>query len=320
MGEIELSIVIPTWDSKDQVVGCLQSIYKCVQGISFEVLLVVNGSRDGTQEVVKDTFPNVILIDNGKNLGFTKGTNLGIRRSRGKYVLLLNDDTVVLPGALEEMMTYLEEHHDVGSVGPQLINRDGSKQNCIHNFPSVQTEIVPLFLMQILYPRQYPNKRVHYDKPMDVPSILGACMMIKRETIEKVGLLDEGFFSYMEETDWHLRALHMGYRTVHIPYIQVYHLLGASSKKRFPGPSRVEYYRSLYRFYWKRYGTNVYRIILFIKLFKLMVNVSSLFLVCMVTLFRKEGPRSRLRSYAYLLAWHFRGCPAHMGLSGDQGK
>jgi GT2 family glycosyltransferase len=279
------------------------------------MILVVNGSEDGTQEIVRDMFPQVMLIDNKENLGFSKGNNMGIQRANGKYILLLNDDTIMLPGALEKMMSYLDGHHDVGSVGPQLINRDGSKQNCIHNFPSILTEIIPISLLQRLFPRSYPNKRIHYDRPVDVPAVLGACMMVRREAIEKVGLLDEGFFCYLEETDWHLRLKNAGYRIVHIPYIEIYHMQGASSKKRLPGPSRVEYNRSLYRFYRKQYGTNVYRIIFVMKWFKLIVTVISLFFLCMITCLRKERPKNRLKSYAYLLAWHFRGRPSHMGLS-----
>jgi GT2 family glycosyltransferase len=310
----DVSIIITTWNSKDLVIAVLRSIVENVKGISFEVILVVNGSKDGTQGIVKELFQQVIVIDNEENLGFTKANNIGIQRARGKHILLLNDDTIVLPGSLEQMAGYLSAHEDTALVGPQLLHRDGSKQNCIHNFPSILNEIIPTSVFQIAFPRLYPSKRMHYEEPVDVQAVTGACMMVRREAIEKVGLLDEGFFSYLEETDWHLRMRQAGYRIVHIPSAEIYHVQGASSKKRFPGQSSVEYYRSLYHFFQKHYGTRAYQGLLAIKWIGLAVNVPFLFLLCLLTGFRRKRLRARMQSYAYLLAWHWKGRPAHMGL------
>ncbi len=315
MDEIMVSIVIPTWNSKKLVVQCLESIVEATKGVSFEVILVVNGSQDGTQVTVQNRFPHVILIENRYNLGFTRAVNMGMQRAKGKYILLLNDDTIVVPGALEEMVRYLDAQPDVGSVGVQLINTDGSKQHCIHNFPSPLTEIFPVALLEKLFPRFYPNKRIHYDAPVDVPAVLGACMMIRRDAIETVGMLDEGYFAYLEETDWQMRFRDAGFRVVHLPNVKIYHMQGASSKKRMPGPSRVEYYRSLYRFYGKHYGTTICRVILVLKWFRLIGTLVSLSLLCAATGLRKERPKNRLKSYAYLFTWHLKGRPAHMGLS-----
>jgi GT2 family glycosyltransferase len=315
MSTVDLSVIIATWNSKDLVIECVRSLYENVKGISFEVILVVNGSVDGTQEAVETLFPQVIMLHNSKNMGFTRANNRGIQRATGRHILLLNDDTIVLAGALEKMVDYLTANPDVGVVGAQLIHMDDSKQNCIHNFPSILTEVVPAFLLQIVFPHVYPSKRRHYEKPIPVPAVLGACMMIRHEAIQKVGLLDEGFFSYLEETDWLLRMGQAGYRTVHIPDARIYHIHGASSKKRFPGASRVEYYRSLYRFFQKHYGTTTYRSLLIIKWVGLVVNVFFLFVLCLLTGFRKKRLRDRFQSYAYLLVWHCRGRPDHMGLS-----
>jgi len=310
----DVSIIIATWNAKDLVIENLRSIFENVKGLSLEVILVVNGSKDGTQGLVREIFPQVVLIDNEENLGFTKANNIGIRLAAGKHLLLLNDDTVVLPGSVEEMAAYLNAHEDTAVVGPQLLNRDGSKQNCIHNIPSILNEIIPTFIFQIVLPSRYPSKREHYTEPLEVQAILGACMMVRREAIEKVGLLDEGFFSYLEETDWHLRFTQAGYRIVHIPSAAIYHVHGASSKKRFPGQSRVEYYRSLYYFFRKHYGTGAYRSLVVMKSMRLAVSVLFLFLFCLLTGFRKERLKARMESYAYLLSWHWKGRPANMGL------
>jgi GT2 family glycosyltransferase len=315
MDETLVSAVIPTWNSKELVVQCLESIYATTKELSLEVILVVNGSQDGTQATVQDRFPQVRSIDNRYNVGFTRATNMGIQRARGRYILLLNDDTIVVPGALEEMVRYLDEHPDVGAIGPQLISADGAKQHCIHNFPSLLTEIFPIALLQMLFPRTYPHKRIHYDDPVDVPAVLGACMMIRRDVIEAVGMLDEGYFAYLEETDWQRQFRGAGFRVVHLPNVHIYHLQGASSKKRMPGPSRVEYYRSLYRFYGKQYGTTICRLILVLKWFKLISTLVSLSLLCAATFLRKERPKNRLKSYVYLFRWHLKGRPPEMGLS-----
>jgi len=315
MDEIMVSIVIPTWNSKALVVQCLESIYEATKEISFEVILVVNGSQDGTQGTVQTRFPQAILIENRYNLGFTRAVNMGMQRAKGTKILLLNDDTIVVPGALEEMVRYLDEHPDVGTVGVQLIDKDGSKQHCIHNFPSLLTEIFPVALLEKLFPHAYPNKRIHYDDPVDVPAVLGACMMIRRDVIDAVGMLDEGYFAYLEETDWQMRFKDAGFRVVHLPNVKIYHMQGASSKKRMPGPSRVEYYRSLYRFYGKQYGTAICRMILVMKWFRMIGTLISLSLLCAVTCLRKEKPKNRLKSYFYLFVWHLKGRPAHMGLS-----
>ena len=313
----DLSIVILTWNTKPLVVDCLGSIYGNVRGISFEVILVVNGSTDGTQAAVRDRYPQVMMIENAVNVGFTRGNNMGIRETAGRHVLLLNDDTIVLPGALEGMVHVLDGRPDVGAVGPQLLGKDGAKQNAIHAFPSLLTELVPPFLLELLFPGRFPSKRISHEGPVEVPAVLGAAMTIRREALDRVGLLDEGFFSYLEETDWLLRAKRAGYKTVFLPESSIHHIHGASSKKKFPGPSRVEFHRSLYRFFEKHHGQRSCALLVALKWIGLSVNVLSLSIACLFTAFRKERLRIRLRSYVYLLAWHAKGRPPGMGLAAE---
>jgi len=314
-----LSIVILTWNAREMVLDCLGSIHEEAGDLSLEVVLVVNGSRDGTAEAVRERFPWVRLIENERNVGFTRGSNLGIRESRGAYVLLLNDDTRVLPGSLQEMIRYVEAHPDVGAVGPQLVGPDGGKQSSVHGIPSLLSELVPVALLEWILPRAFPGKRRSYPGPVTVPAVLGACMLVRREALDRVGLLDEGFFAFLEETDWHLRAHTQGYRTVFLPDVNVVHIQGASSKKRFPGPTRVEYYRSLYRFHRKHYGPLVFGAILAFRWVKLLLNVLWLFLLDRAIGRWKEKVGVRYRSFLYLLRWHLRGRPAAMGLAGGSG-
>jgi len=312
---IDLSIVLVTWNGRALILPCLQSIYENVRRISYEVIVVVNGSNDGTQAEIKKQFPQTILVEKERNVGYTRGNNEGIRKARGRYVLLLNDDTLIPAMTLEKMIAYLDEHPDVASVGPQLIDEKGSKQNCIHNIPTVLTEFVPYFILQMLFPRSFPSKRVDYQEPVDVMALQGACMVLRREALQSVGLLDEGYFAYLEETDWFLRLQRAGSRAVLLPDVYVVHYLGSSTKKRFQGPARVEYRRSLHRFFRKHYNNTIYGAFSVVQWTKALWNVTFHFLFCFLTGFRRKKTLNRFRSYLYVLKWYLRGKPAVMGLS-----
>jgi GT2 family glycosyltransferase len=140
---------------------------------------------------------------------------------------------------LEACVRYLDAHPDVGVVGPQLLNADGSKQNCVHNYPSLVTEIVPKGLLETLWPRRFPSKRYTHATPFDVQAMIGACLVVRREVLEHVGLMPEDYFFFMEETDWCYRIRRAGWRIVLVPDAAVVHLHGASSKKRMPVETRT---------------------------------------------------------------------------------
>lgn len=278
-----------------------------------EVIVVDNGSQDGSGSEVKKAFPFVRLIENKRNVGFAKAANQGILKAFGKYVLLLNPDTQVKNGAIERLMTFMDTHSDAGVAGAQLLNSDDSKQNSIANFPSLATELLNKSFLRWLFPKKFPGKERNYSEPVEVDSVIGACMMARKDALDQVGLLDEDYFLFLEETDWCYRMKKGGWKIYHVPQAEVYHFQGKSAeavKKK----AKIEFYRSRYHFFKKNRG-DLDCLILFIGLmFRLGIELIFTFLVCLFSFFTIMKWRTRLYTYAYLVGWHMRGCPLSMGL------
>ena len=312
----DLSIVIVTWNAVDVLLDALASIEREVLSrrdegrIETETLVVDNGSRDGTVEAVRERFAWAEVIDLPENVGFAAGNNVGLRRAKGRHAVLLNSDTVVLPDALEKCVRYLDTHPDVGVVGPQLLNPDRSKQNCIHNYPGFATELLPKGLLETLLPGRFPSKRYEHPEPIDVPAVLGACLFVRREVLDSVGLMPEDYFFFLEETGWCYRIARAGWRIVHVPDAHVVHIFGASTKKKIPAETRIEYHRSLYHFFRKNRGVASAAAILVLRVLKGMLYVSA---GALPALFR-ERARDRWRQNVRVLSWHLRGRPADEGL------
>ena len=299
---VDLSIVIVAWNVRELVLDCLASIREAKLGVSYEVILVDNGSADFTVETVSRQFPETRILALPKNIGFGAGNNRGLEVMRGRHAVLLNSDTIVLPGGLEACVRYLDEHPRVGAVGPQLLNPDRTKQNCIHNSPNLVSEVVGQSLLRRLFPRRYPSKLVDYDGPVEVEAVLGACLFARREVIEQVGMIDEGYFFFLEETDWCHRIRAAGWRIAHLPDAYVIHLYGESTKKKTPLRTRIEYYRSRYLFFQKNRSAAAYRVLRAIVMAKILLGVVF-------------GGR-RADEYRKILAWHRAGEPSTAGLSG----
>ena len=187
---ISLSIIIVSWNTKEYLLLCLESIFKKDNRIPQEIIVIDNGSQDGSGEEVKKKFPFVHLIENRGNLGFAKAANQGLEKASGQYVLLLNPDTQVKRGAIERFISFMESNPEAGVVGGQLLNSDGSRQNSIANFPSLATELFNKSLLRWLFPKRFPGKERDYLEPIEVDSVIGACMMVRREVIEQVGPFD----------------------------------------------------------------------------------------------------------------------------------
>ncbi len=308
-----LSVIIVNWNTKEYLLGCLSSFIQRKEEYLQEVILVDNGSQDGSVAEVRRLFPEVLLIENGQNLGFAKAVNQGLRIARGEYLLLLNPDTQFKNNALQRLMTFMERHPEVGIAGGQLIHEDGSKQNSIANYPSLATELFNKNLLRWLWPERFPGKGREYPQPIEVDSVIGACMMVRREAIEQVGLLDEDYFLFLEETDWCYRMKRAGWKVYHVPHAEVYHFQGKSAerdKKR----AKVEYYRSRYIFFNKHKGFLQYFILRVGLFIKLVVECLSMTSACILTGFRVRRWRNRLKIFAYLLWWHLKGCSEGMGL------
>jgi len=303
---MDLSIVIVNWNTKKLLLDCLASVFETIKNISMEVWLVDNASSDGSVEAVRKIYPSVHIIQNQKNLGFAAANNQAFKKMQGRYTLLLNTDTVLTEGAVETIYNFMEQHPDVGIACGQLLNQDGSKQNSFANFPSLASLIFGEALLQLLFPKKYPNKRKAHVSPMEVDSCIGACMMVRAEAIEEVGWLDESFFFFFEETDWAYRMKQAGWKVCLLPSARIFHLQGQSVGHNIQ--SRILYYRSRY-IYFKKWHQGIYGLIRGIIFVRLLINAALNLIGFVGTLGCHTGIRNKLDTYAKLIAWHLAGCP-----------
>jgi GT2 family glycosyltransferase len=310
---MDLSIIIVNWNTRNLLVQCLSSIYQTVRTVEMEVWVVDNGSKDGSGTAAVEKFPKTKFVQNKVNFGFARANNQVLNLAAGRYLLLLNPDTKVSSGAVEKLISFMNAHPEAGGAGAQLINSDGSKQNSIANFPSLATELLNKNVLRWLFPKQFPGKERNYSESVEVDSVIGACMIVRREALEQVGLLDEDYFLFLEETDWCYRMKRVGWKIYHVPQAEVYHFQGKSTeteRKR----AKVEYYRSRYHFFRKNRGKFQWTILLVGLLIRLEFELLSTATASLVTFFAIEGLRKKLAIYTYLFWWHLKLCPEDMGL------
>ena len=221
-----VSIVIVNWNGKKHLSYSLSSLKK-INYPSFEVIVVDNGSTDGSIELVNSLTRNkkiIKLIKNKKNLGFAEANNIGFREAKGKYVLLLNNDTKVTPDFLKKLVDVMNENKKIGVVQPKIVFMDSKKLQAGGAFLTNTG-----FLYHFGYGKNPDEKK--YNQPMDIFSANGSCMLVKREVIERVGLFDPDFFCYFEETDFCWRVWLAGYKIIYVPSSVIYHK-GAQTAKR----------------------------------------------------------------------------------------
>lgn len=252
---MDLSILIVNWNTRDLLTLCLGAIPPAVGEWSHEVVVVDNGSTDGSPETVRADFPWVRLIENGENAGFVRATNQAIAESRGDYLLLLNSDALAPPGSLARMVSFMRDHSDAGAVAPKLINPDGSFQASYARFPTLLSESLSAFgLNRRLWGPHHPSPPPRPDeKPHPVDWAPGACLLLRRSAVESVGPLDEGFWMYSEDTDLCYRIHRAGWKVYYLPDVEIVHFGGASSQQCRP-ESVGRLYRSKIRFFRKHYG------------------------------------------------------------------
>jgi len=253
---MDLSIIIVNYNTKIYLKDCLESLYKTTRGITLEVIVVDNGSLDGSPEMIEKDFPDVKLIKNEKNLGFTKANNQGISMATGEFILLLNSDTVLNEGSITPALKYMRENPDIGIIGCKHLNEDGTIQPSCFHFPNIMTLLWDLTLLSKLFPKsrifgRYAMTYWDYNSTMEVDRVMGSYLMVSRKVVDKIGLLDEDFFIYEEETDWCYRAKKAGLKVVFFHESTIIHLGGKATADTF---FRVEGIRSMHKFYKKHYG------------------------------------------------------------------
>ena len=311
---MKLSIIIVGWNVEFDLVQCLNSLGENPPSEPFETIVVDNNSSDATVAVVKEKFPQVKVIANQDNRGFAAANNQGIEISSGEYVLLLNPDTIVHPNALDILIKFLDEHPDVGACGSKLLNDDGSVQASVRRFPTFRgvlyshtvCRLLGLFRPQY---RKWMMKDFGYDEQTDVDQLMGAALLVRKSTIDKVGLLDADFFMYFEEVDWCYRIKQAGWRLVFLPESVITHLGGRSSSQ--VPLKRIMTLTSLLVFFRKHRGKVSSR--LFSITFKLAVIIRNIchliigiftFIVAMIIFDseRKKKATGKIKLHALLLS------------------
>lgn len=257
---VDLAIVIVSYNTRGLLRQCLSSLQASLSreaSLSTVVVVVDNGSTDGSVDLVRREFASVRLLDLGENLGFAAANNAGFRAVEAHYVLLLNPDTEVLGDAPGTLVRFLSDNPSVGAAGGRLLNPDLSFQHSCFRFPTLPMTFLDLFpinhrLINARLNGRYP--RAAYSRPFSIDHPLGACLIVRSEVIQRVGALDEGFFMYCEEVDWCYRIKQAGWNIQYCRSAQVIHHAGASSRQN-AGPMLVELHRSRDRFFRKHYGS-----------------------------------------------------------------
>lgn len=248
---MQLSTIIVSWNTRDLLKHCLHSVERASRELAAETIVVDNNSNDGSGRMVREQFPQVQLIENRENLGFARGNNQGIRRSQGKYLLLLNSDTEVAPRSFQVLVDFITARPNVGAVGARLLNADGSLQPSCFPMLTPGREIWQLVFLDRIWRRStYPMYRWDVTTPREVEVIKGACLMLRREALDQVGLLDEEYFMYTEEVDLCYRLSLAGWRLWWVPRAKVVHY-GGQSTQLMSDRMYVQLYRSKVQFYRK---------------------------------------------------------------------
>lgn len=265
---IDLGIVIVNWNTRDYLRRCLQTVQASEGDFSFKVVVVDNASTDGSADMVRAEFPTVEVIPSPTNGGFSYGNNLGLRalgyRGAGavdaeapRYALLLNPDTEVPPESLYGMVQFMDSRPDVGVAGPKLVLEDGSLDlACRRSFPTPRVSFYRFSGLSKLFPKnpqfgRYNMTFVDPDVEIEVDSVVGAYMQVRREAIRDAGLLDETFFMYGEDLDWAFRIKKAGWKVFYHPQVTVRHVKRAASRRS--KKAQFEFQRAMLIFYRKHY-------------------------------------------------------------------
>lgn len=256
---MDLSIIIVNWNSADYVRACVDSLYRFLRGIEFEIIVVDNASGDHCEEMLRENFPGVTFVQTGANCGFARANNIGFARSSGEVVLFLNPDTEISDDSLVKMLSRLRANDAAAAAGARLLNTDGSLQtSCVQSFPTIANQLLDFDFLRRKFPtwKLWGTRSLYRtdNEPADVDAISGACFMMKRNICEKVGMFSETYFMYSDDLDLSFKIKKAGYRILYLSDCTVTHHGGKSSAKQEDNFADLWQRESLAQFFRQAHG------------------------------------------------------------------
>ena len=317
---MKLSIVILCWNDLKVIGDCLRSIYAGTHEAEFEIIVSVNGSADRSVEFIRENYPSVRVMENGANLGFSKGNNVGIRASQGELILILNPDTIIPDGALDKWVQFIDRHPEAGAFGCRLLDPDGAFQGIPRPFFTVRgLWIAALYLRPLFYLSKKFVSDVYWgwngDTEQAVDCICGACLIVRGSLLKSLGGFDEQFVYHFEEMDLCRRIWSAGYPIIYTPDVTITHL-GGQSTKQYPLPFELEKYRNGYRYFYKYYGSRGARSYRRITLVNLRIRQLGYGLIQLMV--PNEAMKKRLEMFRVAALWNKRIDPLRLVQEGEE--
>ncbi len=298
---MQVSIIIVNWNTQQIICDCLRSIYSQPGKNNCEVIVIDNASSDDSVEVFKRDFPNVILIENNDNRGFAAANNQGIKIAKGKYVLLLNSDTIVLDKAIEKVVDFTDMYPEVAVVGCRVLNPDKTLQRSCFMYDS----LLNMFLSSSYLHKLFPKSRFfgrqwmtwcNFDEEISVEAIKGCFMLVRRAAIDQVGLMDEEFFMYAEEADWCYRFRLAGWDIRFAPVGEIIHF-GGQSTAQVSGKMLIELRLSILKFIQKHHGWLKYKVACFLTIMFFVIRIPIWLAIAIINGKKRKQALDRSRIY-----------------------
>lgn len=314
---MDVSVIIVNYNVRAFLNSALISLFKSLEGLDAEIFVVDNASDDGSVELIKTNFPSVHLIANSANVGFAKANNQAMALAKGKYLLLINPDTLVQEDSITTLIKYFEEHSDAGMVGCKILNPDGTLQlACRRSFPTPWVAFTKTFGLSAFFPRskkfaQYNLTYRNPDETYEVDAISGSFMMMSREVYEKIGGLDETFFMYGEDLDWCYRVQQAGWKVFYVPTTSIIHYKGESTRRSDLDELKV-FYNAMRLFVQKHHsGSPVFEWFIYSGIYirKFFANLARIIKPLMIVLFDVVIVNSTILIAKYIRTEHILGFP-----------
>ncbi len=319
---MKLSIIILCWNDRKVIADCLESIFANAHSTEFEVIVSDNGSTDGSIEYIRTTHPQVLLIENGRNLRFAKANNVGIRASGGEYALILNPDTLIHQGTLDTLVSSADRHPEVGAFGCRVLNSDGSYQLSARPFYTLRSEwITALYLRALgrLSGWFRSDRYIGWDGATQrkVDWLTGCFILVRSGLLKSIGGFDEQFFYYYEDLDLCRRIWQAGYPILYIPSVTITHLGGQSTKTRFsPLAFQLDSQVTRYLYFYKYCGTRGVRSARYAALTSMAIRRFGYRLKQLVH--PTEARENHLEVLRCLFEWHYRINPVRLIEEGEE--